>query len=78
MTELDILLEELTGVEDQSEEERLSESEEKNQKTEQDRAKAVDMRKKAMENLSETTRRKSQEENQPRKKARCSTSDTIE
>ena len=33
MSELDILLEELTGVEDQSEEERLSESEEKNQKT---------------------------------------------
>lgn len=29
MSELDILLEELTGVEDQSEEERLSESEEK-------------------------------------------------
>ena len=59
MSELDILLEELTGVEDQSEEERLSESEEKNQKTEQDRATAVDMRKKAMENLSEATRRKS-------------------
>ena len=36
------------------------------------------MRKKAMENLSETTRRKSQEENQPKKKARRSTSDTIE
>ena len=31
-----------------------------------------------MENLSETTRRKSQEENQPKKKARRSTSDTIE
>lgn len=36
------------------------------------------MRKKAMENLSEATRRKSQEENQPKKKARRSTSDTIE
>ena len=59
MSELDILLEEVTGVEDQSEEERLSESEEKNQKTEQDRAKTVDMRKKAMENFSEATRRKS-------------------
>ena len=70
MSELDILLEEHPGVEDQSEEKRLSESEEKNKKTEQDRAKAVDMRKKAMENLSETTRRKSQEENQPKKKAR--------
>ena len=78
MSELDILLEEHPGVEDQSEEKRLSESEGKNKKTEQDRAKAVDMRKKAMENLSETTRRKSQEENQPKKKARRSTSDTIE
>ena len=57
MSELDILLEEPTGVEDQSEQGRLSESEEKNQKTEQDRAKA--MRKKAMDNLSEATRRKS-------------------
>lgn len=78
MCELDILLEELTGVEDQSEEKTLSESEEKNKKTEKDRGKAVDMRKNAMENLSETTRRKSQEENQPKKKARRSTSDTIE
>ena len=78
MSELDILLEEHPGVEDQSEEKRLSESEGKNKKTEQDRAKAVDMRKKAMENLSETTRRKSQEENPPKKKARGSTSDTIE
>lgn len=78
MSELDILLEEHPGVEDQSEEKRLSESEGKNKKTGQDRAKAVDMRKKAMENLSETTRRKSQEENQPKKKARRSTSDTIE
>ena len=59
MSELDILLEEPDGVEDQSEQGRLSESEEKNQKTEQDRAKAVDMRKKAMDNLSEVTRRKS-------------------
>jgi len=33
MSELDILLEELTGVEDQSKEKRLSESEEKNKKT---------------------------------------------
>ena len=78
MSELDILFEELPGVEDQSEEKRLSESEEKNKKTEQDRAKAVDMRKKAMENLLETTLRKSQEENQPKKNARRSTSDTIE
>ena len=77
MSELDILLEELTGV-DQSEEDRLSESEEKNQTTEQDRAKAVDMRKKAMENLSEATRRKSREENQPKKKARRPISDSIE
>ena len=50
----------------------------KNRKTEEDRAKALDMRKKAMEKLSETTSRKLQEENQPKKKARRSTSDTIE
>ena len=50
----------------------------KNRKTEQDRVKALDMRKKAMEKLSETTSRKLQEENQPKKKARRSTSDTIE
>ena len=36
------------------------------------------VRKKAMEKLSETTNRKPQEENQPKKKARHSTSDTIE
>lgn len=78
MSELDVLPEELTGLEDLCEEEKANESEEKNRKTEQDRAKALDMRKKAMEKLSETTGRKLQEENQPKKKARRSTSDTIE
>ena len=77
-SELDVLMEELTGLKDLSEEEKANESEEKNRKTEQDRVKALDMRKKAMEKLSETTSRKLQEENQPKKKARRSTSDTIE
>ena len=77
MSELDVLMEELTGLEDMSQEEKANESEEKNRKTEQDRVKALDMRKKAMEKLSETTSRKLQEENQPKKKARRSTSDTI-
>ena len=74
MSELDVLMEELTGLEDLSDEEKANESEEKNRKTEQDRVKALDMRKKAMEKLSETTSRKLQ----PKKKARRSTSDTIE
>ena len=61
MSKLDVLMEELTGLEDLSEEEKANESEEKNRKTEQDRVKPLDMRKKAM-----------------KKKARRSTSDTIE
>ena len=72
MSELDVLMEELTGLEDLSEEEKANESEE------QARVKALDMRKKAIEKLSETTSRKLQEENQPKKKARRSTSDTTE
>jgi len=80
MSELDVLMEELTGLEDLSEEEKVNENGEKNRKAEQDRAKALDMRKKAMEKLSETTSRKLQpEENQrPKKKARRSASDTKE
>ena len=78
MSEQDALMEELTGLGDLSEEEKANESEEKHRKTEQDRVKALDMRKKAMENLSETTSRKLREENQPKKKAKRSTSDTIE
>ena len=77
MSELDVLMEDLTGLEDIPEEEKANESEKK-RKTEQDRVKALDMRKKAMEKLSETTSRKLQEENQPKKKARRCTSDTIE
>ena len=50
----------------------------KKTRSEQDRAKALDMRKKAIANLSETTNRKPQEENQPKKKGRRSSSDTPE
>ena len=69
MTELDALMKELTGLEDLSEEEKLNESEgKKNKKSEQYRAKALDMRNKVIGNHSETTSKKPQEENQPKKK----------
>ena len=44
----------------------------KNKKSEQYRAKALDMRNKVIGNHSETTSKKPQEENQPKKKARRS------
>lgn len=78
MSELDVLMEELTGLEDMSEEEKVqNESEEKNRKTEQDRVKALDMRKKAMEKLSETTSSQSSRKKISQRR-RHSTSDTIE
>ena len=55
MSELDVLVEQLTGLEDLSEEEKANESEgktkqkQKNRKTEQNGVKALDMRKKAMD-----------------------------
>ena len=61
ISELDVLLEELIALEDLSACEKENENEEKNKKAEQDRAKAVDIRKKAMEKLSDTQKRKSQE-----------------
>ena len=63
MSELDVLMEELTGLEDLSEEEKVNENGEKNRKAEQDRAKALDMRKKAWRNF-----RKQQAESSSRKK----------
>ena len=74
MTELGVLMKELTGLEDLSEEEKLNESEEKKKrkKSEQYRAKALDMRNKVIGNHSETTSKKPQEENQSKKKARRS------
>ena len=71
-------MEKLTGLEDLSEEEKVNESEEKNRKNEQERVKALDMRNKAMEKLSETTRRKIQDKNCLKKKARRSASYTIQ
>ncbi|XP_015777300.1 PREDICTED: uncharacterized protein LOC107355275 [Acropora digitifera] len=68
MSELDVLMEELTGLEDMSEEEKANESEEKNRKTEQDRVKALDMRKKAMEKLSETEAESSRKKISQRKR----------
>ena len=79
LSELDVLLEELIGLEDLSEEEKQNESEEKNKKDDQDRVKALDMRKKAMEKLSDTKNRKTQEQDEePKKKSRQSSGDTIE
>ena len=80
VSELDVLLEELTALEDLSEGDRENENEEKNKKAEQDRAKAVDIRKKAMEKLSDTQKRKSQEEDESgsvKKKFRRSSGDTV-
>ena len=75
VSELDVLLEELIGLEDLSEEE----NEEKTKKDELDKVKALDMRKKAMEKLSDTKNRKAQEaDGEPKKKARRSSGATIE
>jgi len=52
MSELGVLMEELTELEDPFEEDKVNEDEAKNRKTEQDRAKALDVGKKAMEKLS--------------------------
>lgn len=78
LSELDKLLEELIELEDLSEEERQNENEDKNKKIEQDQAKAIDVRKKAMEKLSETQKRKAQDEGEvTKKKSRRSQSDTM-
>lgn len=74
VSELDVLLE-LIGLEDLSEEE----NEEKTKKDEQDKVKALDMRKKAMEKLSDNKNRKAQEaDGEPKKKTRRSSGATIE
>ena len=80
ISELDVLLEELIALEDLSEGEKENENEEKNKKADQDRAKAVDIRKKAMEKLSDTQMRKSQEGDESsgaKKKFRRSSGDTV-
>lgn len=81
VSELDVLLEELIELEDMSESERENETEEKTKKADQNRAKAADIRKKAMEKLSDTQRRKSQEEGEStgakKKIFRRSSGDTV-
>ena len=75
--ELDTLLEELTELEDLSEQEK-QEGEEKVKKIEEDKVKAQDVRKQAMEKLSETKKRKPKDEDDmAKKKSRKSPSDTI-
>ena len=75
ISELDVPLEELIGLEDLSEEE----NEKKTKKDEQDKLKALDMRKKAMEKLLDTKNRKAQEaDGEPKKKTRRSSGATIE
>ena len=58
MCELDVLMEEFTRIEDLSEEVKANKSEEKSRKTEQDRVKAIDMRKKGKEKLSLNNKQK--------------------
>ena len=80
LSELDVLLEELTALEDLSESDKDNETVEKNRKAEHDRAKAAEVRKKAMEKLSDTRKRKSQEEDESgnvKKKFRRSSGDTL-
>ena len=80
VSELDVLLEELIVLEDLSAYEKENDNEEKNKKAEQDRAKAVDIRKKAMEKLSDTLKRKSQKGDESTgvtKKFRRSSGDTV-
>ena len=74
------LLEELTGLEDQSEEEKLIESGEKTRQLSEIEPKLRYEKEgvEGREKHSETANRKPQEENQPKKKTRRSSSDTIE
>ena len=77
LSELDVLLQELIEL-DLSEEDRNNENQEKN-KNEEDRVKALDIRKTPMEKLSETKTRKVNdgEEEVPKKKSRPSVAGTI-
>ena len=80
VSELDVLLEELIELEKLFEEEKNKENEEKTTNKE-DRDKAIDIRKKVMETLSETKKRKvndGEENEAPKKKSRKSSSFTIE
>lgn len=72
-TELDELLEQIIALEESSEAEQQEMDREKNQKMENDRKKAEDMRLKAMEKLSDTRKRQSgdnQEDNQSKRPRR--------
>ena len=76
MTEYDTLMEELIEREDMSEEKRQNAVEDSS-KVELDRTKALDMRTKAMEKLSQTQKRQSDCEVGPKKKTRKTSSETI-
>ena len=73
-SELDVLLEELTEREEMAEEERFQQG----KKSEKDQEKAKDIRLKAMEKLSQTKKRKSEENSDdPPKKSRRVGSETL-
>ena len=75
-TELDSMMEEIVEREESSEIILQHEKEEKMQKLEEDRIAADDMRRKAMETLSETKKRKGKDGDKLKKKKKC-TSETL-
>lgn len=77
-SELDTMLEEIVELEETALSDQLIIDDKKRDNLKKDREKAQDMRQKAMEKLSETTKRKANEENEEIKKKRRSAFDTLE
>ena len=77
MTETEQALEEITEKEDYAESEDSQNLQAKAKEKELDKAKAADMRKKAMERLGETQKRKGEEGNGKKKKKRANGNETI-
>ena len=76
-TELDLMLAEIVEREESSEIILQYEKEEKMKNIEEDRIAADDMRRKAMETLSETKKRKGEDGDKPTKKKKKCTSETL-
>ena len=77
-SELDSMLEEIVELEETAVLDQQVVDDEKRDSLEKDREMAQDMRHKAMEKLSETTKRKAKEENEVLKKKRRSAFDTLQ
>lgn len=77
-SELDTMVEEIIELEESAAFDQQIIDDEKKDNLEKDREKAQDMRQKAMEKLSETSKRKGKEENEPVKKKRRSAFDTLQ